>query len=582
MRKAVSLFLISALLSGTSAYAATAELTDVVKGVISISGQTEANSKIKILITNPGFTEYNADEDGARQYADSIRSGADGTYSYKILLNTSGISSGDFNIYIKEGNNDTVKIEPPIYFASVSQKYQVLKDVIGDPGLIASNESSADIIQRTFGLTTELYKNIDMNKVAYKLSKDILENPIITDDSESDEIKLQKFTDMAARIKTISVIEAFNQGKSAILYGEDNSFKYNEVIDFEEMDNAESITAYKLYFEKLSDDGKSSVRNSLMNKDFMSIDQIKRYFVKMVMYYGISQNAEKGYGHISDYITEKNTSYALNTAPENLPIKGYLSLSKTDKNNVNYTIYGNASQLTADNFLNKIEEYSKKKETPGTGSKGNSSNTSSDSSKGGSWVVPEKNAADNQTVAEKDSIFKDIEKDFWARKAIEYLYENNIINGMDENNYAPNDYLTREQAVSIVCRMINLEPGIPDGSFLDVNNDGWYAPYVYAAKSKKVVNGIDANNFGVGMYITRQDVAVIICNAMGYDRDSTESGLSDFDSVSDYAKASVAYMNKAGIINGYSDSSFKPQNNITRAEIAQIIYNVLTKNGGNN
>ena len=92
---------------------------------------------------------------------------------------------------------------------------------------------------------------------------------------------------------------------------------------------------------------------------------------------------------------------------------------------------------------------------------------------------------------------------------------------------------------------------------------------------------MDNNNFGYGMKITREDMAVLIKRAAECaGAELSEVGgteLNDLKDVSEYAKDSVVKMADAGIINGYSDGTFRPQNNASRAEAAVMIYRLISR-----
>ena len=85
--------------------------------------------------------------------------------------------------------------------------------------------------------------------------------------------------------------------------------------------------------------------------------------------------------------------------------------------------------------------------------------------------------------------------------------------------------------------------------------------------------------FGIGNFITRQDMAVLCGNIYKYINGSTmqtEDGsldkFSDDNDISDYAKDSVYLLKKLGIINGTDNGKFQPNSDITRAEAAKMIY----------
>ena len=116
--------------------------------------------------------------------------------------------------------------------------------------------------------------------------------------------------------------------------------------------------------------------------------------------------------------------------------------------------------------------------------------------------------------------------------------------------------------------------------FSDVEPTGWYAGAVSAAVQNEIIFGTSADRFGVGERISRQDVAVIAFRALRSDSavlDSDIDGveLADIDAIADYAKTAVKVLKKNGIVNGYPDGSFAPSAGVTRAEAAQIMYNIM-------
>lgn len=154
-----------------------------------------------------------------------------------------------------------------------------------------------------------------------------------------------------------------------------------------------------------------------------------------------------------------------------------------------------------------------------------------------------------------------------------------IINGKSARRFYPNDNITREEFVKIaVCAFEINEEENKELLFKDVSKDDWYYPFVLKGVNSGLINGMSVDEFGVGIEITRQDMAKIIYSAVK-DKitEERESTFGDFDTVSDYAKIAVASLNRAEIINGYDDMLFMPSNNATRAEAAKMIYSALMK-----
>ncbi len=111
------------------------------------------------------------------------------------------------------------------------------------------------------------------------------------------------------------------------------------------------------------------------------------------------------------------------------------------------------------------------------------------------------------------SIFDDIEDVTWAKSAIIYLAEQGIISGKSDKVFAPNDNVNREELAKILVGAF-LEDAI-DGeiNFDDVDLSAWYAPYIKKAYGAGIVNGYNEATFGIGDNVTREDMAVMIYNA---------------------------------------------------------------------
>ena len=174
-------------------------------------------------------------------------------------------------------------------------------------------------------------------------------------------------------------------------------------------------------------------------------------------------------------------------------------------------------------------------------------------------------------------LFKDLAKFEWAYPSISILYEAGIVSGMSEEQFAPAKQVKREEFIKMIVCAMELEP-VTGYNFTDVDNNAWYAPFVYAAYENKLVNGISETEFGVSKDIKRQDMAVMIYNAIkarGYLPKEAELSFDDGDVIDDYAKEAVSQLVSLGIINGMGNNLFAPKENATRAQAAVIIERAL-------
>lgn len=211
---------------------------------------------------------------------------------------------------------------------------------------------------------------------------------------------------------------------------------------------------------------------------------------------------------------------------------------------------------------------------------GGATTSSGGSSSGGSKIsfVPSVSDTNLHNTNTNLISFADINNASWAREAIENLVRKGIIKGYDDGDFKPNNFVTREEFVKIIVMAFDLKLSDLDAGFSDVSKDFWAYKYINCAKENSVVNGISDKKFGIGLNITRQDMAVIISNALslkGKDIQKSDMIFADDDSISAYAKDAVYKLKNANIIKGYDDNTFKPFANATRAEAAQMIYNVL-------
>ena len=181
-----------------------------------------------------------------------------------------------------------------------------------------------------------------------------------------------------------------------------------------------------------------------------------------------------------------------------------------------------------------------------------------------------------EPVAEEEKdIFVDLNDAEWAREAIEYLYNAEVVNGNPDGTFAPDNNVTRAEFIKMVIAAMGIGDVEGANPFDDVKAGEWYAPYVARAYSAGLTNGDGSGNFYPNALITREDMAVILYRALDV-KEEGKLSFTDANLISDYAKDAVGYFATKGIVNGYADGSFGPQNNATRAETATIIYRIMS------
>lgn len=168
--------------------------------------------------------------------------------------------------------------------------------------------------------------------------------------------------------------------------------------------------------------------------------------------------------------------------------------------------------------------------------------------------------------------FADVPGDFWAAQSIYDLVKRGVIS--KDTMYRPNNSVTREEFVKLVVEAFGLYDSAAQADFADVAEDAWYYRYVASALSCGAVQGLDDSVFGSGANITRQDIAVIIYRVLlkrGQSLGSGAAGFDDYSDIAGYAADAVASLAGAGVITGMDNNVFAPRENATRAQAAAMI-----------
>ncbi len=178
------------------------------------------------------------------------------------------------------------------------------------------------------------------------------------------------------------------------------------------------------------------------------------------------------------------------------------------------------------------------------------------------------------------SFFNDVGASYdWAADAIDYLYQDGVVKGTGTKTYSPAVNISRGDFILMLYRALGFT-GTPSSMFSDVPSGSYYYTAIAAAKAKGIAEG-SGNAFRPDDSLTRQDAMVLIyraLKAMGRSLPEGSSsdlgGFNDTSKLSDYALTAVATLVKAGIIKG-SNSNINPLGNMTRAEMAVVIYRIV-------
>ncbi|WP_249866059.1 immunoglobulin-like domain-containing protein [Paenibacillus konkukensis] len=176
--------------------------------------------------------------------------------------------------------------------------------------------------------------------------------------------------------------------------------------------------------------------------------------------------------------------------------------------------------------------------------------------------------------------YKDL-GDSYAVKEIQALSDAGILSGFDGGLFKPHDAVTRAQMAKILVMSMGLqEKASAAAVFKDVPDDAWYRGFVGALVESGVTEGTAADKFSPDQTVTREELAAFFIRSFGLEPQAAKNGkeakLSDFGSVSDWAKGDVAFAFNIGFIGGLEDGKggvkFQPKDTAERQALARLGY----------
>lgn len=383
-----------------------------------------------------------------------------------------------------------------------------------------------------------------------------------------------------AELRCTAVLNAYNDGDLELIFNSENGFLYDDLLGFSEL-NSDDVTIYSLYENLLSEEGKKAVQKELVNKDFESVSDLHEELLRNIILKAIQFPNVGGVEYISDILTEENT--------EKVGLSAEKYFSAEDKSAIHKVVargsYNSFAELEKD-----LVPALKKKPSKGSGGSGG----------GGSiGIIPavtqkpaEENKEENkqedkeETKTELEEIqnnptelimFKDVDGEHWAYKPIYRLKDLEIVSGKSEDYFDPDGYVTREEFVKMLCLAFEIEgDSSVKTDFSDVKSGAWYESYINTAYSKGIVAGTSENRFGIGIELTRQDLCVMAVRVKGLEENAGNAiDFADSEAIAEYAKGAVSYLVKSGVVNGFTDNTFRPEEKCTRAQAAKVVYELM-------
>lgn len=537
---------------------------DYSKNTLTVSGFAEKKDLLSVVITKSGVTLQDAWDNAAKTsethtfwddygIVDSVtaeigepdniaflgigNSDKDGSFTFETIIEETGV----YDIYVTSKKLNTTETIANCNFTSDTD-YAAIVTALNNEAK-NGNESSfytlltANMVKLGFDeIDTGAYALSDISRILYgELKKNALST-----------------TDFTGNKKI------FSDAVRAVFLNNTSEADITEyVIDILEQDSLYS------YFEELITDStkKEYFSSKVKGQNISSVsgmaEKCRDAIVLTVVKY------PDGYMNIKNVLESVKADYEIS--------------SLSSENSVYSDLAGN-DYTSVESLIADYKEYAR----------GDSGADSSGSGGGSSTAVSSGYVPSNGTqpnIQINNMTFIDLDTVMWAYEAISTLADKNIISGRSNTKFSPNDNIKREEFVKLIVCAIEEDTAAKGNHFDDVKENEWFYKYVNRGYETGIANGLGGGLFGIGNNITRQDIAVLIYNALKYkdfEPMGGELSFTDSDAIAEYAKNAVSALSNVGIINGYGDGSFSPKAYATRAEAAQLVFGMLNilKQGG--
>ncbi|MGO4548163.1 S-layer homology domain-containing protein [Paenibacillus sp. 2TAB23] len=173
----------------------------------------------------------------------------------------------------------------------------------------------------------------------------------------------------------------------------------------------------------------------------------------------------------------------------------------------------------------------------------------------------------------------------WAKEDVELLASKLIVQGVSDTKFSPGGTVKRAEFLTLLVRALGIRTDADPAamSFVDVPSSAWYAPEIAAGVKAGLAKGLDADHFDPNGTVTREQMAVMLDNALALaeGRNSESAAVSgsvdfaDANRISPWARAAIERIAEEGIVQGTADGRFQPRANATRAEAAAMLKRLL-------
>ena len=482
------------------------------------------------------------------------RSAADGSYIVDVPVSAE-TASGDYQIMLTIEGSRSVDKKISFYYLSRAEQDRILESINGTKTAAALQKEVLDHQKELNIDTEEIYASLTSSAKVFE--------KMLTAKEQS---AYQSLGEIQQSFRESCAIASVEEGRTAAEVME-RLIKYKDILSIdpslaEELDNPQEVGAH------------------VGGRTYAQVSQLQARFLESVCVSAFNQ------------ATRGKMEALLRTYQDQLSLPAAYQSAVTEQKNA---LYKDLESVRNFDSYDNISNYVKNWFTGGnTGNAGNSgsggsgggsvSGISSGGLSAGMTDTSEEHTDQDYTSSALTPAtkFTDLATVPWAAEAIEYLANQKVIQGVRADAFEPDRAVTREEFVKILVGAFDVSWSGQVTDFADVDASAWYAPYVFAAAEKGIVQGIDARYFGIGAEISRQDMAVMLYRTLQIlekelQKTVTVQSFADEAQIAEYAKEAVDALCGYGVMNGVSETEFAPEDHATRAMAAKVIYLLMVK-----
>jgi len=182
------------------------------------------------------------------------------------------------------------------------------------------------------------------------------------------------------------------------------------------------------------------------------------------------------------------------------------------------------------------------------------------------------------SIEDNSKKFNDIKENDWYFNAIQFASAHKLFGGTSDTHFSPNDNMTRGMVAQVLHNLENNPKHNFEGNFSDVENGAWYENAINWACDAGIISGYGNDMFGPKDEVSREQLAVMLWKYSGSPKSNHKlTYFVDMGFISEYAKPALAWANENKIITGKGAKVLDPIGKATRAEVAQMLKNFIEK-----